>query len=65
MPRPAAPRSAPKITPSKSAKSVTRCRLKTACDGTTDDLALRRIVVGGVTMPTLCCTACAQGREMT
>lgn len=63
MPSSATPRSAPKITPSKGAKSETRCRLKSACDGATDDLALRRIVVGGVTMPTLCCTACARGRE--
>ncbi len=42
---------------------IPRCRLAVVCNATPRDLAIRRIRVEGAVMPTLCCPACAAGRE--
>jgi hypothetical protein len=52
---------APKIRPTNG-RETTRCRLRVVCDGTTDGLALRRILDGGAVCPTMCCGACSTGR---
>lgn len=50
----------PKLNKGPSQKTaVSRCRLRLICDGDTDGLALRPILVGGATCPTLCCESCA------
>jgi hypothetical protein len=52
---------APK-TRSTNGRELTRCRLRTACDGTVDGLELRPIRDGCAVRPTMCCAACADGR---